>query len=208
MTHELSMDSNASQPLDRENEIDVALMDRIARGDVRAFEELVERHQYPLVGTISKMLGGGGAVVDAEDIAQQVFLRIWKSSKRYKPTAKFTTWMFTIMRNLVFNETRRRGRRKEVSSDERSELYQLEESAGEHLQPDHEALQAELQEAVDKAIAELPEKQRIAVVLRRYEIMPYEDIANVLGLSVSAVKSQLFRARQSLKENLSRYLDE
>lgn len=208
LTQELIMESSQADPVDRENEIDIALMSRIASGDIRAFEELVNRHQYALVGTVGKMLGGNSAVVDAEDIAQQVFLRIWKSAKRYKPTAKFTTWMFTIMRNLVFNESRRRKRRPEVSVEEREESSHLQNAADEHLQPDNEALQSELQKAVDQAIAELPEKQRMAVILRRYENMPYEDIAEVLELSVSAVKSQLFRARTVLRDSLQSYLEE
>ena len=84
---------------------DVSLMAKVAQGDHAAFEELVTRHQYAVVGTVAKMLGNPS---EAEDIAQQVFLRLWKSASRYKPTAKFTTYLFTITRNLVFNETRRK----------------------------------------------------------------------------------------------------
>lgn len=208
MSQQLIMESSESVSVDRENAIDVALMSRIAQGDIRAFEELVSRHQYALVGTVGKMMGGNSAAVGAEDIAQQVFLRIWKSAKRYKPTAKFTTWMFTIMRNLVFNESRRKKRRPEVSVEEREEVSHLQNAADEHLQPDNEVLQSELQSAVDQAIAALPDKQRMAVVLRRYENMAYEDIAQVLDLSVSAVKSQLFRARTSLRDSLQSYLNE
>ena len=183
---------------------DHALMVRIGAGDHAAFRELVERHQNAVIGTVAKMLGNSS---DAEDISQQVFLRIWRNAKRYRPDAKFTTYLFTITRNLVFNETRRRGRKKEVSADEREEnSHHLIEDSPDR-QPDAEALQAELRQAVDDAIASLPDAQRMAVILRRYEQLPYEDIAEALGLSLSAVKSLLFRARAGLREALSGYLE-
>jgi RNA polymerase sigma-70 factor (ECF subfamily) len=197
------MSAAVSDPAD-EDAIDVALMARAATGEHAAFEELIERHQNAVVGTVAKMLGNPS---DAQDIAQQVFLRLWKSAKRYQPTAKFTTYLFTITRNLVFNESRRRSRRREVSADERGQdsHHELEDTGT--ARPDNDLLQSELQAAVDRAIGDLPENQRLAVVLRRYENMPYEEIADVLGLSVSAVKSQLFRARGTLRESLSKYLD-
>lgn len=187
-----------------ENEIDLALMRRIADDDHGAFRELVERHQNAVIGTVAKMLGNAS---EAEDLAQQVFVRVWRHAKRYRPEAKFTTYLFTITRNLVFNETRRRSRRREVSADEREENshHQIEDNP--NRRPDAEMLQQELVQQVDRAIAALPEAQRMAVVLRRYEQMPYEDIAEVLGLSVSAVKSLLFRARTTLRDSLSGYLE-
>ena len=186
-------------------DIDYLLMEKIGRGDHEAFRDLVERHQNAVIGTVAKMLGNPS---EAEDISQQVFLRVWRNAKRYRPDAKFTTYLFTITRNLVFNETRRKGRKKEVSSDEREEnTNQLLEDSPDR-QPDAELLQAELRQAVDDAIASLPEAQRMAVVLRRYEQLSYEEIAVVLSLSVSAVKSLLFRARTSLREALSGYLEE
>jgi len=196
--------SPATYPSD-ENALDVALMARVGRGDHAAFRSLVERHQDAVVGTVAKMLGNPS---EAEDISQQVFLRLWRHAKNYRPDAKFTTYLFTITRNLVFNESRRRSRRKEVSSDERGEFSHLQIQADSALEPDAELLQAELCKAVDAAIAALPEAQRLAVVLRRYEQMPYEEIAGVLKLSVSAVKSLLFRARGTLRESLSSHLDD
>ena len=197
-------DAPAPAPADGST-IDFALMERIGDGDHQAFRQLVERHQHAVIGTVAKMLGNAS---DAEDIAQQVFLRIWRHAKRYRPDAKFTTYLFTITRNLVFNETRRKSRKKEVSADEREETsHQLAEASPDR-QPDAEVLQAELQGAVDKAIAALPEAQRMAVVLRRYDQLSYEEIADVLNLSVSAVKSLLFRARTTLRESLSGYLSD
>lgn len=183
---------------------DHAWMVRIGAGDHQAFRELVTAYQDIVIGTVARMLGNSS---DAEDIAQQVFLRIWRSAKRYKPDAKFTTYLFTITRNLVFNETRRRSRKKEVSSDERENDFHIQTEGPASDRPDAEALQSELQHAVDAAIAALPEVQRLAVVLRRYEDMPYEEIAKVLKLTVPAVKSLLFRARTSLRQSLASYLD-
>jgi len=188
-----------------ENALDVALMARVGAGDHAAFRALVERHQNAVVGTVAKMLGNPA---DAEDIAQQVFLRIWRHAAQYRPEAKFTTYLFTIARNLVFNESRRRSRRREVSADEREENAHLQVAVDESTQPDAEVLRAELQQAVDAAIAGLPEAQRMAVVLRRYEQMPYEEIAVVLELSLPAVKSLLFRARTTLRSALRDYLDD
>ncbi len=186
------------------NEHHISLMLRVKEGDIIAFEELVEIHQGSVIGTVAKMLGSAN---EAEDIAQQVFVRIWKSAHRYEPQAKFTTWMFTITRNLVFNEVRRRQRKPTVSVEEREEeSHQVVEDHA-TIRPDEEVLHSELEKAVDDAIQALPEKQRMAVILRRYEEMPYEDIGKVLKLSVPAVKSLLFRARTQLKLNLQKYLD-
>ena len=188
-----------------DNEIDVALMMKVKEADEVAFEELINRHQAMIIGTVGKMLGN---TTDSEDIAQQVFIRLWKSAPRYKVKAKFTTFLYTIMRNLVFNESRRRSRKKELSINEREDDFHLQTEDPQTKSPDDQMLQDELRNAVDKAIAELPEKQRMAVILRRYENMPYEEIAAVLNTSVSAVKSQLFRARTTLRDSLRLYLDE
>lgn len=198
-----TMEQERSLGPDDESLIDFELMERIGSGDHAAFRTLVERHQNAVIGTVSKMLGSPN---DAEDISQQVFLRIWRNARRYRPDAKFTTYLFTITRNLVFNETRRRGRKKEVSSEEREETSHHQIADSPDRTPDAELLQAELQQAVDAAIAALPETQRMAVVLRRYEQLSYEEIAEVLQLSVSAVKSLLFRARGTLRESLRGYL--
>ncbi len=172
----------------------------------QAFRDLVTKHQHAVVGTVSKMMNHSP---DSEDIAQQVFLRLWKSAKRYKPTAKFTTFLFTITRNLVFNETRKKSRRKEHSLEEQQdEWHQQATDNTPGSQPDDSLQQAELRRVIDRAIGSLPEKQRLAVILRRYEQMPYEEIAEILKLSVPAVKSQLFRARGTLRELLGDYLSD
>ena len=182
---------------------DIRLMGLVSAGDDRAFEDLVERHQRLVVGTVGRMLGTNS---DAEDIAQQVFVRVWKNAKRYEPRAKFTTWLLKITRNLVFNELRRRSHHPTVplQSETGEEERPLRDEHA--IAPDASLLDQELQKAVDAAIAGLPETQRMAVILRRYEELSYEEIAETLEQSVSAVKSLLFRARTELRESLKRYL--
>jgi RNA polymerase sigma-70 factor (ECF subfamily) len=192
-----------SSPDDPELPDDIALMLRVRDGDEEAFEQLVEIHQSRVFGTVVKMLGSDA---DADDIAQQVFVRVWQSASRYSPQAKFTTWLLTITRNLVFNEMRRRHRSRLVP-------LETDDSEAPREHPDHsvrtpaeKASEAELQDAIAAAIAALPEAQRMAVVLRRYEDLSYEEIAEVLETTVPSVKSLLFRARTELKERLSGYL--
>lgn len=182
---------------------DVRLMGLVSAGDSGAFEQLVERHQRLVVGTVGRMLGNN---FDAEDIAQQVFVRVWKSAKRYVPRAKFTTWLLKITRNLVFNELRRRARHPQVPLQGESEEEERPIRDENAVAPDASLLEQELQKAIDAAIADLPETQRLAVILRRYEELSYEEIAETLDQSVSAVKSLLFRARTELRESLRRYL--
>jgi RNA polymerase sigma-70 factor, ECF subfamily len=190
---------------DNDEASDVALMLRVRDGDLEAFETLVTRHQHSVVGTAAKMLGG---TADAEDIGQQVFIRVWKHAARYQPSAKFTTWLMTITRNLVFNELRRRRRSQQVSMDaDEGDTIRHQFVDEQAAAPNEEMLDSELHEAIDAAIASLPEAQRLAIVLRRYEGMPYEEIAEVLKTSVPAVKSILFRARAELKACLKKYLE-
>jgi RNA polymerase sigma-70 factor, ECF subfamily len=183
---------------------DVRLMRLIGHGDTAALEELIQRHQTLVAGTVARMLGSTSEV---EDIAQQVFIRVWKSAGRYVPRAKFTTWLLKITRNLVFNELRRTKRHANVplQTDPQSEEMPLRDQTAQT--PAASLLEHELQEAIEQAITALPESQRLALVLRRYEELSYEDIAEILELSVPAVKSVLFRARTELRERLKGYLE-
>ncbi len=183
---------------------DVRLMQLAGSGDMAAFERLVERHQSLVIGTIGRMLGD---TTDAEDLAQQVFIRVWRSAGRYVARAKFTTWLLTITRNLVFNEIRRRKRHNVVSLQPEQDAEERPVADQQTAEPDASLLNKELDAAIRAAIAELPETQRLAVVLRRYEQLSYEEIATVLHQTVPAVKSLLFRARTALRERLARYLD-
>jgi RNA polymerase sigma-70 factor, ECF subfamily len=188
-------------------ERDLRLMQRIKSGDMSAFNDLVTIHQHRVIGTVARMLGDDN---DAEDIAQQVFVRIWKNAVRWEPTAKFTTWLYTILRNLVFNECRRRSRHPtrslESLQDDDDRPRQFEDNTAKA--PDTLLLDIEMQDAIERAIQELPETQRMAVVLRRYQDVSYEEIAGILDLTVPAVKSVLFRARTELRNKLRGYLGE
>ena len=147
---------------------------------------------------------------EAEDLAQNVFVQVYRSARRYKPAAKFSTWLFTIARNLCLNEIRRRSRHPAESLDQpRAEaedqpLHQVEDrrvaSAPDHL------LHGELEEKIAATLAELPENQRTALLLCRQEELSYEEIAAVLGCSLSATKSLIHRGRETLKAKLKPYL--
>jgi len=183
---------------------DVRLMELVGQGDMGAFEQLIERHQALVAGTVARMLGSNS---DVEDIAQQVFMRVWKSAPRYTPRAKFTTWLLKITRNLVFNELRRTKRRAQVPIQPDPEAEEIALKDETSPAPDVTLLEHELQQAIEDAITQLPDTQRMALVLRRYEQLSYEDIAEILDLTVPAVKSVLFRARTELRERLSKYLN-
>ena len=182
---------------------DVRLMRLVGRGDTRAFEELIERHKALVAGTVARMLGSNS---DVDDIAQQVFIRVWKSARRYVPRAKFTTWLLKIARNLVFNELRRTKRHAHVPLQPEPGVEDPPLKDETNLAPDASLLEVELKRTIEEAILQLPETQRLALVLRRYEQLSYEQIAEVLDLSVPAVKSVLFRARTELRSRLSKYL--
>ena len=182
---------------------DVRLMSLVARGDDKAFENLIERHQALVIGTVARMLGSNS---DVEDLAQQVFLRVWRSAGRYVPRAKFTTWLLKITRNLVFNEMRRTKRHVHVpmQTEPQGDDLPIKDEAAQS--PAESLLEHELQRAIEEAIIELPDTQRMALILRRYEGRSYEEIAEILELSVPAVKSVLFRARTELRTRLANYL--
>ncbi|PYJ45291.1 MAG: RNA polymerase subunit sigma-24 [Verrucomicrobia bacterium] len=182
---------------------DLRLMRLVGRGDTTAFEELIQKHQALVAGTVARMLGSNS---DVEDIAQQVFIRVWKSARRYVPRAKFTTWLLKITRNLVFNEMRRTKRRAHVPLQPEAGAEDPPLKDDLNLAPDVSLLETELQQTIEEAILQLPETQRMALVLRRYEQLSYEQIGEVLDLSVPAVKSVLFRARSELRLRLNKYL--
>lgn len=179
----------------------IELMLQVRAGDEEAFRDLVEATEDRVFGTIVKLLGG---VEGAEDLAQRVYLRIWQARERYEPSAKFTTWMFSIAHRLVLNERRGRSRAGAVFYRPAAEETVPEPVAADS--PSASAAAGELARAIDDALASLPDDQRTAVVLRRYEEMPYEEIAVVLGTTVPAVKSLLFRARQTLREKLAGWM--
>ena len=187
------------------------LMLRVRDGDVAAFAELVELWQDRLVTLFVHQTGDHAL---AEDLAQETFMRVCRARDRYRPTAKFTTWVHTIANNLASDLRQRAYRRLErgvphaVSASSSSiGLDQLAVAAS-GLLPARVADQGELQRMVQRALATLNERQRMAVLLAKFEHCSHEEIAAAMGLSVPAVKSLLFRARDQLRAALAGYLED
>ena len=186
---------------------DAALMLRVKQGDAAAFTQLVEKYKQPILNLVWRTVRDQ---TEAEDIAQNVFVQAWKSAPRYQATAKFSTWLFTIARNLCLNEFRRRSRHPAESLDQMRDdsddqpLHQVVDKRITSAQD--ELLRGELELKVDAAIEALPENQRAALALCRQEELSYEEIAEVLGCSLSATKSLIHRARETLKARLKPYL--
>ena len=181
----------------------VAWMLRYQRGDERAFDQLVERYSPRIFALLTRFLG---PVEGREDLVQEVFLRVIRARAEYRPEARFTTWLYRIVFNLAANERERR--RPAGSLDqEREDLG--ETRADERLTPPtHELERLDVVAAVRAAIARLPERQRMALVLAKYEELPYDEIGRVLGTSEKAIKSMVHRARETLRLELAGFLEE
>ncbi len=189
---------------------DETLILRVVRGDVVAFETLIARYKAPILGFLSHTLGDPA---EAEDLTQVVFMRVFTSAASYRFSAKFSTWIYAIARNLCLNEIRRRSRHPmdsmsvDESCHDRREARELRQYEESHQPAGPEVLLLkELRQAIEEALATLPKNQRAAVWLSQEEGMPYEDIARVLGISLAATKSLISRGRQKLKRRLVGYI--
>jgi RNA polymerase sigma-70 factor (ECF subfamily) len=186
---------------------DAALMLRVKRGDRAAFGTLVEKYKQPVMNFIFRTLRDE---TEAEDLAQNVFLQVYKSRDRYQRTAKFSTWLFTIARNLCLNEIRRRSRHPadslEESHSENEDQPQRQYEDKKVSLPTENVLQGELARKIAEAVAELPENQRTAILLCQQDELSYEEIAEILDCSLSATKSLIHRGRETLKDKLKPYL--
>lgn len=186
---------------------DADLMLRVKQGDTAAFEALVQKYKQPVINLIYRTLPDA---TEAEDLAQNVFVQVYKSAERYQVAARFSTWLYTIARNLCLNEIRRRSRHPADSLDvmhpenEDQPARQFEDIKT--FSPPDTMLQGELSDKIEEAMAELPENQRTAILLCRQDEMSYEEIAKVLGCSLSATKSLIHRGRETLKLKLKPYL--
>jgi RNA polymerase sigma-70 factor (ECF subfamily) len=188
---------------------DVRLMLRAKAGDDAAFSQLVANYQDRLVGVLGHLLQSREW---AEDLAQEVFLRIYRSRHGYEPTARFSTWMFQIANNLARNLRRDNGRRREVAmnaddsnlSGPRPGPASIADKSG--LMPTRLSEKSETCSIVQEALSTLTESQRMAVLLHKFDEMSYTDIAAALDLTPSAVKSLLSRARETLREKLEPYM--
>jgi RNA polymerase sigma-70 factor, ECF subfamily len=186
---------------------DADVMLRVKAGDDSAFDYLVQKYRRPMIHFMYRMAHNAAA---AEDLAQEVFLRVYRSRATYQPSAKFTTWLYRIATNLGVNYVRdRRHERPEstVNLDEPDqETGQTPDLADKAASVEDEMLRRERLDAIRKKVEALPERQRIAVVMHKYQQMDYRQIAEVLKLSESATKSLLFRAYETLRNELKEFV--
>ncbi|HWY27072.1 MAG TPA: sigma-70 family RNA polymerase sigma factor [Candidatus Angelobacter sp.] len=181
---------------------DVQLMLDVKAGDEASFDLLLRKYRLPLVNFLFRMVRDAAT---AEDLAQEVFLRVYRARKQYSPSAKFTTWLFRIATNLALNSVRdNRHRRADVSIDVKAEEDEApRELPAREMRIDEHMIERDRSELIRRAVAALPEKQRAAVLLHKYEEMDYGEIAKVLECSESALKSLLFRAYETLRVQLA-----
>jgi RNA polymerase sigma-70 factor (ECF subfamily) len=187
---------------------DIRLMLRVRDDDNEAFAELVEAYQSRLVNVMQHLVG---KAAEAEDLAQEVFLRVYRTRKKYHPKAKFSTWLYTIANNLALNALRSRQRKPVIPLNVR-DSGPLGPRPAEQLvkdkenQPVQRLQQQELAGIIRQALETLNERQKMAVVLNKFEDMNYAEIAEVMGLTTKGVKSLLSRARENLRQVLKEYI--
>jgi RNA polymerase sigma-70 factor (ECF subfamily) len=181
---------------------DVQLMLDVKAGDSASFDLLLRKYRSPLVSFLYRMVRDAAT---AEDLAQEVFLRVYRARKQYSPSAKFTTWLFRIATNLALNSVRdNRYRQAQVSLDAPVEEDEAPvQVAARDMRIDEHMMERDRARVIQRAIAALPEKQRVAVLLHKYEEMDYTEIAKILECSESALKSLLFRAYETLRVELA-----
>jgi len=189
---------------------DVRLMLEVRDDNAAAFEELMLRYQGRLVTVLEHLVGNRD---QAEDLAQEVFLRVYRARKKYEPGAKFSTWLYSIANNVASNALRSRSRRREVSLEVRQSgstgVNRLEAivQASSGQMPARQLDKAEMRDVVRAALESLNDRQRLAVLLSKFEDMSYADIAESMELSPQAIKSLLSRARVNLRDVLEPYLN-
>ena len=182
-------------------ERDAQLMLRVREGDDTSFGLLLERHRGPVVHFLYRMVQNQAV---SEELAQEVFLRVYRSRETYEPTAKFTTWLFRIATHVALNSIRDRKKEKGHESLDEQLLDGVERQvADEQPTVEQEMVQRVKLREVRQAIEALPAKQRAAVLMHKYEGLDYAQIAGVLSCSESAIKSLLFRAYESLRGRLA-----
>jgi len=185
-----------------ERDDDLRLMRRLAEGEDQAMAALVERWQVPVLSFVCRFLGCSDD--EARDVAQEAFLRVWRQRERWRPTAAFSTWLFTIVSNLCRNRARDLGRRPallQLGVDEKGDPA-VDLPAPLVDDPHARAEAAEAAARLRVAISRLPENQRVALLLRRFANLSYREIGDVLGVTPSAVDSLLVRARRALADAL------
>jgi len=185
---------------------DLELMLLVRKGDTESFEVLLRRYRAPLVNFFVRMVQDRAL---AEDLAQEVFLRVYQARHRYQPDARFTTWLYRIATNLALNAIRdRKGSVASIEFDEQGNESKVARVADGKPVADQQMMQSDRERIIREAVEALPEKQCTAVILHKYQDVNYRQISKVLGVSESAVKSLLFRAYESLRERLEPLMKE
>jgi len=183
---------------------DLDLVSRVQSGDDTAFNELMRRHFRSVVNFVYRFTNNKES---SEDLAQDVFLRVYRSIGNFKPEAKFTTWLYRITTNVCITALKSSAKRRELSLDEMQEASQ--EVSYENAQSTAEyTFRKEIGIAIHVALERLPEREKVAVVLCKYQQMPYDEAAEVIGCSVGAVKAYVYRGRMKLMDILKPYLSE
>lgn len=186
----------------------VALMLAWQAGDESAFDQIVDLYSGRVYSLLTRFLGHHP---QREDFVQEVFLRVVRARDRYEPSARFITWLYRIVFNLSVNETERASRRRQLSLDQPGadeELGCIEVEDTRDPDPTAGMQSDDVILAVRSAIAALPENQRMAIVLAKFDDLPYVEIANVLNSSEKAIKSLIHRARETLRTELAPFLEE
>jgi RNA polymerase sigma-70 factor (ECF subfamily) len=182
-------------------ERDAELMLRVRAGDTASFTLLLEKHRGPVIHFLYRMIQNQPV---AEELAQEVFLRVYRSRETYEPTAKFTTWLFRIATHLALNQIRdRKHERNQENLDEETSEGMTRQVADRGLNVEQGMVREARMNEVRDAIAALPDKQRAAVMMHKYQELEYSQIAKALSCSESAVKSLLFRAYETLRGRLA-----
>jgi RNA polymerase sigma-70 factor (ECF subfamily) len=174
---------------------DVVLMAGVKKGNTKAFELLLSRHQRSVYNLAYRFLNDSS---DAEDITQEVFIRVYKASKTYTPEAKFTTWLYTIVKNLCFNALRKNRNASIVSIDDE----RIPEIPANLDDPSELFSREQIREMVIKAVNSLPDNLRMAVILQKFYGLSYEEISQILDCSINAVKLRVHRAKALLSREL------
>jgi RNA polymerase sigma-70 factor, ECF subfamily len=180
---------------DYKQDPDVQLMLKAGEGNLQSFEQLVLKHQKAVLNAAFRYTGNPSV---AEELTQDVFVRVFRAAKSYRPEARFSTWLFTIVRNVCMNYKMREGK-QDHQMDADNDFVEISQN---QENPEERVIRRELEVKIQKAIMSLPETLRMPLILSQFQQMPYEEIAKVLELSVAAVKVRIHRARNALAERL------
>jgi len=177
---------------------DITLMLKVKQGDIPAFEQIMKKHEKPVINTIYRFVGNR---IRAEEIAQEVFIKVYNSAKRYRPKAKFSTWLYKIVKNICFDDLRKK---KDIPAIFFENEIPDPKQSSQNIILEREESDCLIREAINS----LPKRQRIAVILREYNGLSYREISKILRCSTKAVESLVYHAKLGLKEKLMPYFKE